>query len=113
MLADPRSRSLVTNFAAQWLHLRNLDSITPDGRLFPDFDDNLRQAFRRETELLFEEVLREDRSVLDLLEVGPHVPERAAREALRHPARLRHALPPRRARARTASAAGCCGTAAS
>ena len=67
MLADPRSRSLVTNFAGQWLHLRNLESITPDLRLFPDFDDNLRQAFRRETELLFESVLREDRSVLDLL----------------------------------------------
>jgi hypothetical protein len=67
LLADPRSQSLVTNFAEQWLHLRNLESITPDGRLFPDFDDNLRQAFRRETELLFEEVMREDRSVLDLL----------------------------------------------
>ena len=67
MLADPRSLSLVSNFASQWLHLRNLDSITPDGRLFPDFDDNLRQAMRRETELLFEEVLRDDRSVLDLL----------------------------------------------
>jgi hypothetical protein len=67
MLADPRSRALVTNFAGQWLHLRNLDSITPDGRLFPDFDDNLRQAFRRETELLFEEVLRGDGSVLGLL----------------------------------------------
>ncbi len=67
MLADPRSQSLVTNFAAQWLHLRNLDSITPDLRLFPDFDDNLRQAFRRETELLFEDVLHHDRSVLELL----------------------------------------------
>ena len=67
MLADPRSRSLVTNFAGQWLHLRNLESITPDLRLFPDFDDNLRQAFRRETELSFEEILREDRSVLGLL----------------------------------------------
>src|SRR5262249_51782744 len=67
MLADPRSESLVTNFAGQWLHLRNLDSITPDGRLFPDFDDNLRQAMRRETELLFEEVIREDGSVLGLL----------------------------------------------
>jgi hypothetical protein len=67
MLADPRSQSLVSNFASQWLHLRNLDSITPDGRLFPDFDDNLRQAMRRETELLFEEVMREDRGVLDLL----------------------------------------------
>ncbi len=67
MLADSRSRALVTNFASQWLHLRNLDSITPDMRLFPDFDDNLRQAFREETELFFESVLREDRSVLDLL----------------------------------------------
>src|SRR5262249_31455408 len=67
MLADPRSRSLVTNFAGQWLHLRNLESITPDPRLFPDFDDNLRQAMRRETELPFEEVVRDDRNVLDLL----------------------------------------------
>ena len=68
MLADPRSRSLVDNFAAQWLHLRNLDAIRPNMRLFPDFDENLRQAFRRETELLLESVIREDRSVLDLLE---------------------------------------------
>ena len=67
MLADPRSRSLVSNFAGQWLYLRNLESITPDLRLFPDFDDNLRQAFRQETELFFESILREDRSVLDLL----------------------------------------------
>ena len=67
MLADPKSHALVTNFAAQWLHLRNLDSITPDMRLFPDFDDNLRQAFRQETELFVDSVLREDRSVLNLL----------------------------------------------
>jgi hypothetical protein len=67
MLADPRSQALVSNFAGQWLYLRNLDSVTPDARLFPDFDDNLRQALRRETELLFEEVIREDRSVMDLL----------------------------------------------
>jgi len=67
MLADSRSRNLVTNFAGQWLYLRNLESTTPDLRLFPDFDDNLRQAFRQETELFFESVLREDRSVLDLL----------------------------------------------
>ena len=67
MLADARSQNLVNNFAEQWLHLRNLESITPDLRLFPDFDDNLRQAFRRETEMHFESVLREDRSVLDLL----------------------------------------------
>jgi mono/diheme cytochrome c family protein len=67
MLADRRAEALVNNFAAQWLYLRNLDSTSPDNRLFPDFDDNLRQAFRRETELLFESVLKEDRSVLDLL----------------------------------------------
>ena len=67
MLADSRSRNLVTNFASQWLHLRNLASITPDMRIFPDFDDNLRQAFRKETELFFESIMREDRSVLDLL----------------------------------------------
>jgi hypothetical protein len=67
LLADERSRNLATNFAVQWLHLRNLDSITPDLRLFPDFDDNLRSAFRQETELFVECVLREDRSALDLL----------------------------------------------
>ena len=67
LLADPRSKSLVNNFAGQWLYLRNLASITPDMRAFPDFDDNLRQAFRQETELFFESILREDRSVLDLL----------------------------------------------
>lgn len=67
MLADGRARSLASNFADQWLYLRNLDSLTPDSRLFPDFDDNLRQAFRRETELFFESILLENRSVLDLL----------------------------------------------
>ncbi len=67
MLADDRARSLVTNFADQWLHLRNLDSITPDLRLFPDFDDNLRQAMRQETESLVEQVVRHDLSALDLL----------------------------------------------
>ena len=68
MLADPRSRSLVDNFANQWLYLRNLSSITPNARLFPDFDDNLRQAFRIETELFFQSILREDRSIMDLLQ---------------------------------------------
>ncbi len=67
LLADKRAVALVDNFAQQWLHLRNLDSVTPDGRLYPDFDDNLRQAFRRETELFFASIIREDRSVLDLL----------------------------------------------
>jgi hypothetical protein len=67
MLADARSENFAINFAGQWLHLRNLEAFTPDLRLYPDFDDNLRQAFRRETELHFESLLREDRSVLDLL----------------------------------------------
>ena len=67
MLADPRSGNLASNFAGQWLQLRNLVSVSPDGRLYPDFDDNLRQAFREETERFFDSVLREDRSVLDLL----------------------------------------------
>jgi hypothetical protein len=67
MLADERSRSLVSNFAGQWLYLRNLESVIPDMRLYPDFDDNLRQAMRRETEMLFEDMLREDRSVLELI----------------------------------------------
>jgi mono/diheme cytochrome c family protein len=67
MLADPRSRALVDNFAGQWLQLRNVRNVLPNSDLFPDFDDNLRQAFTRETELLFESVIREDRSVLDLL----------------------------------------------
>jgi hypothetical protein len=67
MLADPRSSSLVSNFAGQWLQLRNLKNAVPDNDLFPEFDDNLRQSFARETELLFESVMREDRGVLDLL----------------------------------------------
>ena len=67
MLADPRSEAFITNFAGQWLQLRNLPNTFPDSRLYPDFDDQLRQAFRRETELLVGSILGEDRSVLDLL----------------------------------------------
>jgi mono/diheme cytochrome c family protein len=67
MLADARSDALVTSFAGQWLYLRNLAAATPDARLFPDFDDNLRQSFRQETELLFDSIVHENRSVLDLL----------------------------------------------
>lgn len=67
MLADPRARNLVTNFGAQWLHLRALEAVRPDERLFIDFDDNLRAALRTETELFFASVLEEDRSVLDLI----------------------------------------------
>jgi hypothetical protein len=67
MLADRRSYDLVKNFAGQWLQLRNLPSTAPITQMFPDFDDNLRQAFRTETEMFFESILRDDRSVLDLL----------------------------------------------
>jgi mono/diheme cytochrome c family protein len=67
MLADPRSQSLVTNFAAQWLFLRDVELKQPDVLLFPDFDDGLRYGFERETELFLDSILRENRSVLDLL----------------------------------------------
>jgi hypothetical protein len=80
MLRDNRAQALVTNFAAQWLFLRNLQSFVPDQQEFPDFDDNLRQAFRRETELFFESIMREDKSVLDLLNADyTFVNERLAR----------------------------------
>ena len=67
MLADPRLRALVDNFAGQWLSLRSVEGIAPDPNLFPAFDENLREAFRQETELFLESHLREDRSVIDLL----------------------------------------------
>ena len=67
MLADPRSESLVKNFAQQWLYLRNLSSTAPVQTVFPDWDDELREGFARETELLFESIFREDRNVVELL----------------------------------------------
>ncbi|MGH9786669.1 MAG: DUF1592 domain-containing protein [Terriglobia bacterium] len=67
MLADFRSNALVTNFASIWLYLRNLRLANPDPDAFPEFDENLREAFARETELFFESMLREDRSVPDLV----------------------------------------------
>jgi hypothetical protein len=80
MLADPRSEALVENFAGQWLRLRNVRNILPNSDLFPDFDDNLRQSFRRETELFFDSIIREDRSILDLLTADySFVNERLAR----------------------------------
>ncbi len=68
MLADPRSVALVENFAAQWLQIRNLDLVDPDQNRFPGFDDDLRAAMRRETELFFESLIREDRSVLEMID---------------------------------------------
>jgi hypothetical protein len=80
MLNDPRSDALVSNFAAQWLHLRNVTAVAPDQQIDPDFDDALRQASRRETELLLSSVIREDRNVLDLLTANyTFVNERLAR----------------------------------
>jgi hypothetical protein len=67
MLADPKAHALVDNFAGQWLYLRNLASFVPNSATFPNFDDNLRQGFLKETQLFFESVVREDRNVLDLL----------------------------------------------
>ncbi len=67
MLADPRSNALVENFAGQWLHLRNLNNIHPNSDEFPDFDNNLREALRREAELFFASIMHEDRNVLDLM----------------------------------------------
>jgi mono/diheme cytochrome c family protein len=80
MLADPRSKTLIDNFAEQWLHLRNLKNVTPDLAAFPDFDDNLRQAMKEETELFFDSIMREDRGVMDLLNADhTFVNERLAR----------------------------------
>ena len=68
MIADDRADALMTAFTGQWLQLRNLDKVTPDVLLFPDFDDNVRQAMRKETELFFASVVRENRSSLTLLD---------------------------------------------
>ena len=86
MLKDPRAEALAVNFAGQWLNLRGLQSVGPLPMLYPDFDDPLRQAMRREVELLFDSIVREDRSVADLLDGGLHVRQRAAGQALRHSA---------------------------
>jgi hypothetical protein len=67
MLADPKAEALVENFGDQLLYLRNLPATSPDGVFYPDWDDELRKGFRRETELLFGSIIKENRSVLDLL----------------------------------------------
>jgi mono/diheme cytochrome c family protein len=80
MLADRKSEALTKNFAGQWLFLRNLQSSRPDNKTFPDFDDNLRQAFRKETEMFVDSIVREDRNVIDLLTADfTYVNERLAR----------------------------------
>ena len=81
MIADERANAVVNNFVGQWLQLRNLESkVAPDLLMFPDFDDNIRKAFRRETELFFGYILRENRSALELLSADyTFVNERLAR----------------------------------
>jgi hypothetical protein len=80
MLGDVKSRALVDNFAGQWLQFRNLELATPDPNMFPQFDETLRQAMRRETELFFEGVIREDRNILEFLTADyTFVNERLAR----------------------------------
>jgi len=68
MLKDERSKALVTNFAGQWLYLRNVDKVQPDPFAFPNFDENLRKAMQKETELVVTEFLRQDRSIVDILD---------------------------------------------
>jgi hypothetical protein len=70
MLKDPKSRALVDNFANQWLQIRNLNNVTPDKKVFPNWNAELRDAMRTETELFFANILREDRSVLELLDAN-------------------------------------------
>jgi hypothetical protein len=80
MLADRRSDALVRNFGDQYLYLRNLAATSPDGIFYPDWDDELRQAFKRETELFFDSIIREDRNLVDLLTADyTFVNERLAR----------------------------------
>jgi len=80
MLANPRSEALITNFAGQWLYLRNLKGAQPDIFTYPNFDDNLLDSMRRETELFFASIIREDRNITDLLTANyTFVDERLAR----------------------------------
>jgi hypothetical protein len=80
MLKDPRAEALAVNFAGQWLNLRGMGAVGPLPLLYPDFDDPLRQAMRREVELLFDSLVREDRSLVSLLDADyTFVNERLAR----------------------------------
>ena len=95
MLRDPKASALVDNFAAQWLHARNLRNATPDKNDFPDFDDNLRQAFERELKLFVGSIIARGPQRPRPDDRRPHLRERAAGASLRHPQRLRAAVPPR------------------
>ncbi len=80
MLRDPKVKAFVDNFAGQWLQIRNLKLVAPDKKLFPEFDDNLRAAMAKETELFFTDIVRQDRSVLEFLDANfTFINERLAR----------------------------------
>ncbi len=80
MLRDPKSCALIENFGGQWLELRRLESVKPDRKRFPEFDEYLRLSMRRETELFFESIIREDRSILDFIDANyTYLNERLAR----------------------------------
>ena len=81
MLADPKSEAMTVNFTGQWLGVRSLKTSEPVVNIFPDFDDNLRNAYQREIELFFDSIVREDRSVIDLLTANyTYVNERLAKQ---------------------------------
>ena len=106
MLKNPKAHALAQNFAGQWLNLRSLDATAPLPLIYPDFDDPLRQAMRREVELIFDTIVAEDRPVTDLLTGGLHVRERAAGQALRHPQHPGQPVPPRDAGPRSGRSQG-------
>src|SRR5262249_57319437 len=92
MLEDPRADALVSNFAGQWLHLRNVETVKPDPVIFP-FDEALRQAFLTETRLFVSSIFREDRSVLDLLSADHTFVNQRLAEHYRIPRVYRPPLP--------------------
>ena len=94
MLADPRAESLSTRFASQWLRLQDVEKIHPDALLFPGFDNELAESYKRETELFFDSIVREDRNVLDLLTADYTFVNERHRPRLRHPEHRRRELPP-------------------
>ena len=94
MLKDPKSSRLVENFGGQWLQFRNIDVVRPDSEKFPQFDEALRRSMRRETELFFEEIVRQDRSVLEFLDAPLHVSGRAPGPLLRRARSVWRRIPP-------------------
>ena len=112
MLADPKSEALATRFASQWLRLQDLEKINPDALLFPYYDRKLAEALKRETELFFNSIVREDRDVRRPADGRLHVRQRARGAALRHSQHQRLRIPARHA-GRTRTAAACSARAAS